>query len=97
MNQLNRCFKFATAVSLLGWLLILFFPTWAYTEKAVQQHHLLIQKPALGVGRLGAFFGLWLVPVYLLTLMFGPAGVLAYLLLRAVLVGRPDLRMSSSA
>jgi Domain of unknown function (DUF4281) len=29
---------------------------------------------------------LWLVPVYLLTLMFGPAGLLAYFILRAILV-----------
>jgi hypothetical protein len=29
---------------------------------------------------------LWLVPIYLLTLMFGPAGLLAYFILRAILV-----------
>lgn len=28
----------------------------------------------------------WLIPIYLLTLMFGPAGLLAYLALRTLLV-----------
>jgi Domain of unknown function (DUF4281) len=137
MHQLQVFFKLATAISLLGWLLVVLLPAWVHTGRVVLWGvvtllsllyvYLLFFARGLDVEKpRGSFFSLlgvismfknprlvlagwvhflafdlmvalwirsdaaalsishWmLIPVYLLTMMFGPAGVLAYLLLRA--------------
>jgi Domain of unknown function (DUF4281) len=136
MQQLNLLFKIATAIALVGWLLIIAAPGWALTGKVVSTGvagllaalyvYLLVGARRLDTepvrGSFGSLKGVislfksprlilagwvhflafdlmvalwirsdavplalshwWLVPVYLLTLMFGPAGLLGYLLLK---------------
>jgi Domain of unknown function (DUF4281) len=132
MSQLNLIFRIVSFISILGWGLIVFLPSWAYTSTlttfvvvallCVFYVYLLFFARPQGISKpQGSFFTLagilqlfqnpravlagwvhflafdlmvalwirsdaashniahgWLVPIYLLTLMFGPAGLLAY-------------------
>ncbi len=136
MQQLQIFFKLATAISVVGWLLIVLLPTWGHTEPVVRWGvvvllsglyvYLLFFARSLDTEKTRGHFrslngvislfksprvvlagwvhflafdllvALWirsdaaslnishwmLIPVYVLTLMFGPAGVLAYVALR---------------
>jgi hypothetical protein len=139
MHQLNLLFKVMSGVALVGWVLILAFPTWALTTQVVTYgvvgmlaclyvYILFIARPT-GISRAkGDFFSLsgivslfqnpqavlagwvhflafdlmvalwiradatsrafghmYMIPIYLLTLMFGPAGLLTYFLVLAVI------------
>lgn len=139
MKHLSDCFRFATAVALVGWSLIFFMPGWRYTVPMVQGITIallcgvyvyvvfvvkvpdvetsggslftfrgvvaLFQRPkailaawvhiqafdlvaALYIKSDAAYSGIghgWLIPVYILTMIFGPAGLLCYFLLRLAL------------
>lgn len=142
LKTLSTAFKFATALSLLGWLVIFGYPMWPQAGRgivlavvvvllcAMYSHFVFAAKHLDEPGSLptGSFFSLagvvnlfksprvvlagwihylafdlmvglyivtdatrhgiahlWLLPVLLLTLMFGPAGLLLYLLMRFLL------------
>jgi hypothetical protein len=142
MHTLSAAFKIATALSLLGWLMLFAYPLWPQAARSVvftlavgllcaMYVYLLFvakhldepgAKPRGGFSSLGGVISLfksprvvlvgwvhflafdlmvglyivtdaarmgivhwWLLPALFLTLMFGPAGLLLYLAMRAVM------------
>ena len=139
MKQLDRWFRLATYLAIVGWLLLVLGPHWASLPTvlsvvvvgllcAVYVWLLVVVRPADVESPRGSFFTLsgvvrlfsnpravlvgwvhilafdlmvalwvradaahhdvghaWLIPIYALTMMFGPAGLLAYFALRLIL------------
>ena len=143
MKTLSAAFKIASAISILGWILLFGYPLWSLAARTLvftiavamlcvlyvwlvffaKRHDAPSSKVKGGFSSLGGVINLfksprvvlagwvhflafdlmvglfivtdaarlgiahwWLIPALLLTLMFGPAGLLLYLAMRCVVV-----------